>query len=251
MKRTASPADDLALIAVDFRTLFVPAGDRRIERENDPDRSPGPLFWLAGCAQGNIAGVRQDVSDAVARELLALADTEPPFHAPGTLPRHVERYETLLTRDGAAPRGEVELIHELPHDLPTKGDHELVLSGSAAAFRFEAGIARCGMPQNLVELKMRAPADLWPPWCMLLAEGEVAAMAFAARLSDDGAELGLVTVPKFRGRGFAAEVTAGWSRLPALAKRALFYSTAEDNLASRRVVARLRLRRIGRGFRLG
>jgi hypothetical protein len=58
-------ADD-GLLAIDFRTLFVLAPGGRIERENDPDHSPGPRFWLAGCASGNVSGDRFDVSEGVA-----------------------------------------------------------------------------------------------------------------------------------------------------------------------------------------
>jgi hypothetical protein len=36
-----------SLLAIQLRTLFVLTGTGRIERENDPDRSPGPRLWLA------------------------------------------------------------------------------------------------------------------------------------------------------------------------------------------------------------
>lgn len=241
---------DLALLAIDFRTLFVPGSTERILRENDPDRSPGPLFWLAGSGEGNIAGVRQDVDDGVAAELLALARSEPPFHVPGTLPLHIGRYERLLACDGAPPRRDLELIYELPRHLPVTDGDELLFSGSPEAQAFMAEIARRGMPETLVALKLREPADLWPPWCMLFCDGEPASIAFAARLSGEGAELGLVTVPRFRGRGFASMVTAAWSNHAALAARALFYSAAQDNKASRRVIERLALRPIGTSLRL-
>ena len=50
-------------------------------------------------------------------------------------------------------------------------------------------------------------------------------MAFAARLGVSGAELGVYTFPKYRGRGLAAAVTAAWSSMPSLNQHALFYST--------------------------
>jgi predicted GNAT family acetyltransferase len=75
-------------------------------------------------------------------------------------------------------------------------------------------------------------------------------VAFAARLSKAGACLGVVTVPAFRGKGYAAAVTAEWSRLPSLKSRALFYSTDQSNTSSQRVVARLGLRFLGASLRL-
>ena len=37
---------------IDYRTLFRLHPDRRIERENGPDCSPGPRYWLGRCADG-------------------------------------------------------------------------------------------------------------------------------------------------------------------------------------------------------
>ena len=92
--------------------------------------------------------------------------------------------------------------------------------------------------------------DLWPPWCAAMVDGEIASLAFTTRLSAVGAELGLATAKSFRGRGLAAAATAGWTGLPVLHSRALFYSTSRTNLSSQRVVARLGLRFIGTSFRI-
>ncbi|WP_312367172.1 GNAT family N-acetyltransferase [Ensifer sp.] len=83
-----------------------------------------------------------------------------------------------------------------------------------------------------------------------MVEGEVASLAFAARLADNGAELGLVTTKAFRGQGFAAAATAGWTRLPTLRSRTLFYSTDRDNISSQRVAERLGLHLRGASLRI-
>lgn len=237
---------DLDLLALEGRTLYVltPAG--RIARENDPDRSPGPRFWIAGCAGGTVARLHRNLAPGIATEIEALAAREPPFEAPGALPRFMADYERLL------PGAELsrELIHQVPRGLAVENGARFIISGSEDGARFIAAIAKDGMPQNLIDLNMRVLADLWAPWVILVAEGEVASMAFAARLSDEGAELGLATVPKFRGRGYARFVTAAWSNLPELATRRLFYGADHDNHASQRVVAQLGLRRIGVSIRL-
>src|SRR5690606_28612580 len=111
--------------------------------------------------------------------------------------------------------------------------------------RLEETLIRDGMQPDLVEMGFRQVSDLWAPWCLALQDGQIASLAFAARLGGGGAELGLATLPAFRGRGLAAAATAGWSALPALAGRTLFYSTAASNLASQRVVAKLGLKFIG------
>ena|SRR5437899_2035040 len=89
-------------LKTEYRTLFRLCPDGRIERENDPDCSPGPRFWLAGCSEGNVFGVRADVPDDLAARLERLATIEPPFTHPA-MPKHLERYLSLLGGDGPLP----------------------------------------------------------------------------------------------------------------------------------------------------
>ena len=74
--------------------------------------------------------------------------------------------------------------------------------------------------------------------------------AFAARISDIGAELGVATAKAFRGRGYATAAVAGCSKLPTLQSRELFYSTDGSNVSSQRVAARLGLGSLGASLRL-
>jgi predicted GNAT family acetyltransferase len=80
---------------------------------------------------------------------------------------------------------------------------------------------------------------------------EIAAIAFAARVGDQGSEIGVYAFPKFRTRGFASAVTASWSSLASLNGRTLFYSTSRSNRSSQRVAARLGLRMIGASVCVG
>jgi RimJ/RimL family protein N-acetyltransferase len=107
------------------------------------------------------------------------------------------------------------------------------------------------MPASLVALGFPDTGEFWPPWAAVFDGDEIAALGFAARLGARGADLGLVTVPAFRGRGYGAAATAAWAAHPALANRTLFYSTTLTNLSSQRVVARLGLRFIGTTCRIG
>jgi hypothetical protein len=63
---------DIELLSIQFQTLFLITGSGRIERENDPDYSPGPRLYLAGCVSGNVAGLRSDVTDDLAAEIMSL-----------------------------------------------------------------------------------------------------------------------------------------------------------------------------------
>jgi RimJ/RimL family protein N-acetyltransferase len=242
--------DATSLLAIQFQTLFLLTAAGRIERENDPDQSPGPRLWLAGCVSGNVAGVRADIADDVATEIAALASTEPPFADPNRPPKHLDRYVDLLARDAAAPQENLSLIYELAHHRQYEGRVRLVDNESHEGRCMYEVFSTHGMPDGLAELGFRRTSDLWRPWCMVLVEGEIASVAFAARLSRTGAELGIATVKAFRGQGHAAEAAAGWSRLPTLQSRKLFYSTDRTNRSSQRVATRLGLRFLGAGMRL-
>jgi hypothetical protein len=233
---------------LDYCTLFRLRHDGRIEGENDPDSSPGPRFWFAGCADGNVFGVRADLPDDLAAELESLAATEPPFIHPAK-PKHLERYLSLL--DGGRPATHnLGLVYELPHAHPYPSDARLISSDSKEGQDLMQSWAADGVPEGLFELGFREVTDFWTPWCAAVIDGEVASIAFAARLADAGAELGLVTIKAFRGRGLAATATAGWSRLATLRSRTLFYSTDQANISSQRVAGRLGLRIRGASLRI-
>jgi hypothetical protein len=241
---------DIELLEVDARTLFLLSHDERIDRENDPDRSPGPAFWMAGCGSGNVLRLRTDIADEIAAKIETLAESEPPLAGVESRPQHLDRYLDMLG-DGVAPmQATQELIYELPHALACKGGATLIASDSPEGQDLVQALSRRGMPEGLSSLGFRQIEDLWPPWCAAMVDGEIASLAFTTRLSAVGAELGLATAKSFRGRGLAAAATAGWTGLPVLHSRALFYSTSRTNLSSQRVVARLGLRFIGTSFRI-
>jgi len=214
--------------------------------ENDPDSSPGPRLWLAGCAEGNVAGVHAALPDASAAELLALMAGEPPFCRPDAVPQHLDRYVALT---GGRPH--LGLIFELPNrDGRPKGGAPLIASGTAEGEALLARLAREGLPEGLVALGFASLEDFWAPWCAVIAGQTVVALAFAARLSDRGADVGVATAPEFRGRGYAGAAVAGWTRLPELAERALIYSCERTNAASQAVARKLGLRLIGSSLRI-
>jgi hypothetical protein len=238
--------DENHWLRTQFDTLFRSRSDGRIERENDPDHSPGPHFWLAGCSEGNVFGVGADLASDLAQELESLVATEPPFTHPAT-PKHLERYLSLLAGNGPVAH-ELELIYGL-HAQPYPSEARIIGYDSAEGRDLMRSWAD-GIPETWYKLGFRDVADLWTPWCAAVVDGEVASLAFSARLGDAGAELGLVTAKPFRGRGLAAAATAGWSRLLSLSDRTLFYSTSRNNVSSQRVAARLNLRLLGASLRI-
>ena len=233
---------ELALLELHRRTAFTFDERGRMAYKSAPDRSRGKRFSFVGCHDGNLGVIRDDVPDAVANELERLFAEEPPLSSPDATPRHLGQYVDLL---GHGAR--FGLLWVFPGPLDFGERVELVGSGTDEGedilCRFDQVV-----PAGLAGVGFRGPENLWEPWCVALVDGEVASVAETVRSGEDGAEVGVDTDPLFRGRGFGAAATAGWSRHPKLADRVLFYSTNQENTSSRRVTERLGLRFVGSTF---
>ena len=254
MKKTVvskSKNDDLALLRVDVATMFVMSAEERIERSNDPDCSPGPRLYFTGCPDGNIVRVREDLEDQTALRLLAIGARQPPWRDPEVLPQCLGKFIDVLSTEQPVATVAPHVIYRLPNRLKYAHPAKIVRGDSAKGAAMLARFAERGLPPAMLAAGFKGVGDFWEPWCVAVERDEIAAIAFAARLGDRGAEIGVYSFPNFRARGFAAAVTASWSSMPALDGRALFYSTARSNRSSQRVTARLALRMIGASFSIG
>ena len=231
-------------------TTFVLDAGGRIVRENDPDASPGPRVCFAGCAEGNLALVRHDAPRETSRDVLELLDAEPPWVSPEARPAGLAEVIYRLLQDAPVRSVEALLTYALPkHAAPADG-LAFICSGTDQGDALLARLARDGMPSHMVEAGFLGLEDFWPPWCVAVEDQAIAAIAFAARLGEQGASAGVYTFPGYRGRGLAAAVTAQWSSLPDLEDRELFYTTAVTNTSSQRVAQRLGLQRFGLELRI-
>lgn len=241
---TAVKSDALRRLSIAAETKFVLSVTGRILRENDPDSSSGPRLFVAGCPAGNLAHVRHDVSDRTATQILDLLAAEPPWLKPAARPLRFGEVLRLLIREQPVSSIESALIYSLPRHGSVESDLRFICSntddGAALLDRF----ARSGLPRHLTDAGFTNVRGFWAPWCVVIEDETVAAMAFAARLGERGAEVGVYTFPGWRSRGLAAAVTAKWSSLPELAGRELFYSALAANISSQRVAARLGLQQL-------
>ena len=237
--------DELALLAVDLDALFVMLPSGRIARVNSPDREPGPRLILVGCRRGNLVRLRYDVGEPTAREITALVQSEPPWSDPASPPGCLAALVSLLSREAPVERVSRGIIYLLPNGLRRTTFARMVSGEEADGRELLDRLAREGMPKALADAGFLGIDHFWPPWCVALEGGEIAAIAFAARLGARGAEIGVYTFPGYRGRGLAAAVTAHWSTLPELVNRPLFYSTHATNRSSQRVTEQLGLAQLG------
>ncbi|ONI76009.1 hypothetical protein ALI144C_35430 [Actinosynnema sp. ALI-1.44] len=121
------------------------------------------------------------------------------------------------------------------------------------------------LPQPPTGLSLvREPCDLQPPaswaadewallmsgqagpWAALVEGGHVVSLAHCARWTERAAEVGVRTEDGYRGRGLAPVVVRAWATLLADHDKVLFYSAAEENVASHRVAAKCDGRPLGR-----
>jgi hypothetical protein len=244
-------SDAFALLTTDTAAMFVTDDSGRMLRQNDPEHSAAPVMHFSGCETGNLFLLRSDISAPVAQQVAALVTREPPFAELGARPLFIDRYRELLGLDAPLPERSFAQIHHLPRGLSFEHHATIVKQGTEEGDKLFAELKRHGLPAAWRAMGFADVSHFWNPWCMALVRGDVAAIAFAARLGESGAEIGVATLPAYRGRKLAPAVTAGWSSLPQLGARALFYSTTRDNSASQRVIARLGLPLVGVSVRLG
>jgi hypothetical protein len=235
----------IEILSLQPETVFVLNGAGRILRGRAPDGKPGPRLYFAGCDEGNVLRQRHDVGAAVAAGIARLAAQEPPFRDAGVPPIHLTRYVDLLAAEAPAERAELGWVWTLPGELGVPPSATLVHSGSAAGDRLVTEILERGMPAAMIALGFVDLGEFWEPWCVSLEGGEIASIAFTPGMGEVSSEVGVATVPAFRGRGHAAAAVAGWAGHPALVGRTLFYSTTVGNRSSQRVTERLRLPLLG------
>lgn len=236
--------DGLELMALQADVLFTRDARGRLVAKNAPGGRPAPDLYIAAGAGGNRCWFGRGVSDQAAAAVEALM--APLRDLEDVRELSLAAFARALDGGAGAPRPlGVHLTFALERQEAPEGAAELVLSGTGAATELAARVRRDGMPADVVEAGFPVMEEFWEPWCIALVGGEMAATAFGARLGSDGAEVGVYTFPRFRGRRLAGAVTAAWSVHPALGMRTIFYSTALTNLASRAVARKLGLPLVG------
>jgi hypothetical protein len=203
---------------------------------------------MAGCAEGWVGYVREDVDDAQTRAIDELVRREPPVRAPGAVPRFAEQYRETFGGDALTDHN-YGPVHRLPRGLSFACNAQIVREGSDEGMALVGRITREGMPHGMVDAGFVDLSHFWSPWVVAMVDGDIAAIAFCVRDGLMAREAGVYTVDGYRGRGLAAAVTAAWSGMHPR-HPVLFYSTHRDNRASQRVIARLQLPFLGESMRI-
>jgi len=224
--------DELELMQMHVEALYTHDDRGRIVRVNEFNGKPAPRFFIGRTSMGNVVRIRQDVDDALARELASIAEAErwsdallePPY---GSTP-----YEAVLA--AVAPIAHVE---------------------SGPAFRVAQDLVR---KPNAIRITLENRDLLKPlhpswfddvvhcqPFVGVVHEGVVVSVCASVRITDRAHEAGVDTHVDFRGRGFAPHAVAAWARAVREANRLPLFSTSWTNAASQAVAAKLGLVRYG------
>lgn len=224
--------DDLELLRVELDLLWG-------LQENGCLRT-GPRLALAVSVVGGssdrrrLVAVNSDVPAAAAAEIGRLVDGSEPT-PPEEEPAVLSRCAGLLGDVHAAPF--VSFL--IPPDLQYVHDAPIVRSDGPVT----EGLREAN-PGNWEEQEwLDLLAGRLGPWAMAVENGRIASICHTPAFSEHAVEAGVWTDPDFRGRGYAAAVTAAWQ--PLVAGRIAFYSAAAQNHSSRQVAARLGLRCLG------
>ena len=205
-----------------LQTMFRFGADGRIVSTREPGAKHGPVFWLARGYKSCAWAVRRDTPNRVARELPRIAADEPPttdFRAP---PMYASRYQSLI--NGIVETGPA---FHFPTSIPEP---------TGVVFANTVGPLVRHFPD------WRADAvEGRTPVAVVEHEGSAISVCCCARRSDLAAEAGLETAPGFRGRGYAARVTAAWALAVRSSGRVPLYSTSWSNAASLAVADKLGL----------
>jgi RimJ/RimL family protein N-acetyltransferase len=95
-----------------------------------------------------------------------------------------------------------------------------------------------------------ADVSVEQPFVAITQKNRAVSVCRSVRITTEAHEAGLETLPEFRGKGFAAEVTAEWARRVCAIDAMPLYSTSWENKASQAVARKLRLRCYGNDFEI-
>jgi RimJ/RimL family protein N-acetyltransferase len=231
---------DLDLINIQARALFTHDSASRLLSVNEPDGAnvPAPRLFLGRTRAGNIWRFRAGLPEELCDELNALCADEPPLDDDfKTRPRQLEKIIRLLEAD--AP---LEEISSGPAYWFT--EYRVSSKPLVTVTGNKANILRGGFEKLVEELPN------WQPFVALVEDGQAVSVCRSVRLTSEAHEAGVETLPDFRGRGSAQEVTSEWARQVQTLGVIPLYSTSWENIASQAVARKLGLKCYGTDFHI-
>lgn len=231
---------DLELMAIQVRALFTSDAESRLLLVNEPGNvvTPAPRFFLGRTPAGNVIRFRADLLEELLQELKMLGEDEPLLRAEfDEPPRHVERYVQLLGEYAPVERVSAGPAYYFSENISPLRQPVVVTESNGE-------VLKRGFEKLLKEL------PLWQPFVALIEEGRAVSVCRSVRITAEGHEAGVETLPDYRGKGYARDVVAEWAQRVRATGALPLYSTSWDNKASQAVARSLRLKFYGVDFHI-
>lgn len=224
-----------ALMAVYAETCFTYDIRGRMLLTNEPyaeARRPAPRLFLGCTPTGQVVRIGATMPDDLAHdveETIACHPRSDALQPPMTLLRAVQEalaHHATITQEEGGP------AYHFPPSLPSVGEAIRLTEENVE-------VARQTFPWLIEEW-----AD-WGPCYAVIREGAAVSVCFSSRIGTDAEAAGVETLPEFRGRGYAAAVTAAWATAVRERGHIPLYGTTWENSASQGVARHLALIRFG------
>jgi hypothetical protein len=230
---------DLTLMQQHIEALFIHDDKGRLVYINEPvhpERHPAPLVYVGRTDGAVICRCRSDLPDALCTQCERLVErdsSDPLAPAPGL----AAAIRDLLEPHVAVGAGYGGPAFWFPEELPVVEDCIVVDRANAslmAAWSWEATFD-----------ELTAEVEASQPFVAAVVDGQAVAVCRTVRRTPYVVEAGVETLPAFRRRGLGAQVVARWAFLVREAGITPLYSAAWENMASRRLAAKLGLVQYG------
>jgi len=210
-------------------TLYLLDERQRMVAVNEPDPPPAPRLFIGRTRAGQIWRFRHDLSTSLTEELETALRAEPVATDLTRPLACLDAVGAALTRHAPLTDTSAGPALRFPDDL-LRGQHDVIHITPA-----HDAVVRDIFPILAHDLPWRQP-------CFAIVEdGRLASICYSARNSHVAPEVGVDTIPAYRGRGYAASVTTAWARAVRAEGRIPLYSTSWENTASQSVARKLGL----------
>lgn len=219
---------DLELMEIQVKTLFTHDEHGQLRYVNEPNGARAPRFFWGRTKEGSIWHFRSDLPKELVSRLAALCLAEPVATNLRENPAHLAACTDIL-----------------------RAHAEIVRIWAGPAYRFPDRIGWPTSLTNITEQNADLLRDFFTDWvpgigsiqpCVAVVDdGRAVSVCCSVRISPQAHEAGVETAERYRGRGYAPVVVAGWATAVRGLGRIPLYSTSWENAPSQRVASKLGL----------
>jgi hypothetical protein len=219
---------DHDLMRLHADTLFTYDAAGRMLRSNEPDGHPAPRVLFGYTLDGYVVRFGASAADALVRQVSEITDRAPVVVTLDVPP-------PILT----AVREALEQYAPIPWER------------SGPDYHFPESIAGSSGVVQVTDSNIDVVRDTYSwlyhdltayrPCFAAVRDGVAVSVCYSSRIGVAACEAGVDTLPAFRGRGYAAAVTAAWGASIRATGRVPLYSREWDNVASGGVARRVGL----------